>query len=210
MKKTTPTSILVLLAALALPAEAQLYAGGAFGQSRSKLEAADRTDQLFGLGFDGASTRADDRDTAYRLFMGYRLHRYLASEIGYTDLGRSALVSDVLPGGTLESRTRVRGADLSLLGLLPLGERFAVFARGGLFEGRARTNFLGSGSVRLLDPAESSKRRASGLFGAGVMAQLSPRWDVRADWTRFRRVGDDGVGGRFDIDAWMVGAAYRF
>lgn len=210
MKNPTPAALLALTVAFAVPAQAQLYAGGAVGQSRAKLDAGDRSNQLLGLGFDGASSRADDRDTAYRLFVGYRLHRFLASELGYTDLGQFGVVSNVIPAGTLEGRTRVNGAELSLLGLLPVGERVTAYVRGGVFEARTRTSYSGSGSVRILDGASATQHKASGLYGVGAMVQLMPRWDLRADWTTYRHLRDDSIASRFDARAWTFGVAYHF
>src|SRR3954447_17920663 len=67
-------------AAFSLPATAQMsmssaYVGGGFGQSKFKCPT--------GLSCD------DTKDTAFKLFGGYQFNRNIASEVGYTDLGKA-------------------------------------------------------------------------------------------------------------------------
>jgi Opacity protein and related surface antigens len=202
--------ILASVAVLAFPAHAQLYAGGAIGESKASFDSGNRSDQLLGLGFDDASTRADSRDTAYRAFLGYRFHRYFAAEVGYTDLGRYTLTSDVAPAGQFRSRTRVSGAEASLLGLLPLGERFTAFARVGVMDARVRTDFQGNGSVRLFDNVDTSTHKTAGVYGLGAWFDVAPRWSVRAEWTTYWKIRDEIAGNDLRPDAVMVGLTYRF
>ena len=207
--KSTAQLALALLAAVAIPCQAQWYVGGSAGEGRIKAND-DRTDQFFALGFDDAHTSFDKQDTAYRAFGGYRLHRYLAVELGVSDLGEFKATTDVLPAGRFESRDRITGLDASVLGLLPLGDRVTLFARGGVIEARTRASFSGTGSVLLKEGVSSSAHKSSPLYGAGAMVRLAPRWDLRLDWTRYRRVGSDTLSDRFDLDSLMLGVAYRF
>ena len=206
----TRLPVLATLALLAAPAHAQLYAGGAIGQSKASLDSGIRTAELLGLGFDDAGTHADERDTAYRAFVGYRLHRYFAAEIGYTDLGSFTLTSNVAPSGQLNSRTRISGAELSILGLLPIGERFTAFARAGVLDAHVRTSYGGSGSVVLFDNVDSSSHKSAAVYGIGGWFDVLPRWSVRAEWTTYRRIHDELAGNDLRPDAWMIGASYRF
>ena len=200
-----------LLSAFAVPGYAQWYVGGAVGQSRAhSLDGGDRSSQFLGLGFDSASTSVDKTDSAYRVFGGYRMHRYVAVELGVDDFGRYQVTSDVQPEGTFRSSARVSGVDASVLGLLPIGERFTLFARGGVISARTRVSYDSSGSVRTNEGVDSRQRNSGALYGAGAMMQVAPRWNVRLDWTKYRRIGDDTLSSRFDVSAWLVGVAYRF
>ena len=81
-------------------------------------------------GFDGS-------DVGYKVFGGYRFIDYLALEVEYLD------------GGTVEDRgfeIDVSGFNLSAVGILPLGERFDIFAKLGMIFWDADTNGFGSDS----------------------------------------------------------------
>lgn len=210
MKITLPLAALALATAAALPSHAQWYVGGSVGQSKSTLETGTRNDQLLELGFEGATTSVDDKDTAFRAFGGYRFHRNFAAELGYVDLGRFELRSSVLPTGTLESRMRIRGADLSVLGLLPLGDRWTIFGRVGVLSARTQSSFSGSGSVRPVgDASDESERSTGALYGLGVMAAITPNLSVRAEYTEHRKLGDD-LSGEFKAQTITAGLQYRF
>lgn len=202
------TSLVTLaLAALALPAHAQWYAGGSVGRSKASLDSGLRDDQLFDLGFNGASTSVDDKGTAFRAFGGYRFHRYFAAELGYVDLGRYELRSTVARG-SLNSSLRSRGIDLSALGLLPVGESFTLFGRVGVLAARTRSSFSSSGSVALIGGSESE--RSSGvLYGLGGMADVAPNLALRVEYTEHRKVGDD-LSGDFKARTITAGVQYRF
>ena len=209
MKITQPLLAAAIVVA-ALPASAQWYVGATAGGSKASLDTRGRTDQLLDLGFDDASSRGDESDTAYRVHLGWRFHPNFAAEAGYGDLGRFKLRSDVLPLGSLRSTMRATAADLSLLGLLPLGERWTVFGKVGAFEARTRSSFSGSGSVSLFEGSGDRSNRKSGVvYGVGLMADVMPRLAVRAEYDYYRRLGDD-LTGKFDVKTLMVGVQYRF
>lgn len=204
-------SILVLMSLLAAPlaAHSQWYVGASAGQSKQTSGRSDVDAQFLGLGFDDASTSSDRRDNGYRLFFGNRFHRFAAVEAGYGELGRFESVTRVLPVGTLMSRARSSAVDVGLLGLLPLGERFTLFARGGGFVSQTKVSYSGAGSVDVID-GDTRDRTSGGLYGVGAMAAFNPHWSVRLDWTRYRRAFDDSLGPRRDLELWTVGAVYRF
>lgn len=202
--------LLSLIALMPFASQAQWYAGASAGQASTTLDSGSRSSQFLDLGFDAAATSGDDSDGAFRVFAGYGLHRYVAIEAGYTDLGRYELRTIVAPVGRLDSRTRVGAADVSVLGLLPVGERFTLFARGGGFVSRTRTSFSGSGSVQVIEGGDRSERSQGLLYGAGAMAAITPRWGVRLEWTRLRKAIDETLLGRQDADFWGLGVTYRF
>lgn len=199
-----------VLAAIAVPAHAQWYAGGTVGASKASIGSGTRDEQLFDLGFDNPRTSVDDKGTAFRVYGGYRFHRNFAAEVGYVDLGRFELRSAVSPAGTFDSRMQIRGADLSVLGLLPVGERWTLFGRAGVLAARNRSSFSSSGSVRLLgNVGEESERSTGALFGVGAMAAITPNLDVRLEYTEHRKLGDD-LTGDFSARVASVGLQYRF
>ena len=195
----------------AVPAQAQWYVGASAGESRASYRDSSQSDQFLDLGFDDASTSFDDKDTMYRLHVGYRLHRNIAVEAAYVDLGKIAIRSTVVPAGFLDTSVRTRGADLSVLGLLPLGERFVLFGRVGAFAARTKASYSSGGSVQLLDGRnEQSKSSTHLVYGLGGMYDFTPNLGLRAEWSRYDKLGNDLTGGEFNARTISAGAQWRF
>lgn len=212
MRNSIPPHLLVLAFVAAAPcAHAQWYAGASAGESRISFKGANQSDQLLDLGFDGASSSVDDKDTAYRIHAGYQLQRYLAVEAGYVDLGRTSIRSTVRPAGSLDTRIKAKGFDVSAVGMLPLGEQFTIFARLGAFGAETRASFSGGGSVVLFNGEETQKKRTTNaVYGIGATFNFSPRLALRAEWNRYQKLGNDVTGGEFDARTLAAGIQYRF
>jgi OOP family OmpA-OmpF porin len=208
------TASLALIAiALALPvgAHAQAYVGASVGRSDISIDGAGRSDQFLDLGFDNASTSVEDNDTAYRVYGGYLFMPYLGVELAYVDLGRFSFRTDVQPTGTLAGRTRINGGEVSLVGRVPIGDAFAVYARAGVYSGRTRTDYAGTGSVIVIDGAErQSKRTTKPAYAIGASYDFNPHFGIRAEWARYDKLGNELTGGSTDANLVSVGATYRF
>ncbi len=64
--------------------------------------------------------RFDEKDTAFKLFAGYRFLNFLAVEGGYVDLG-APTDEDACCGASPTYRADIDGFDLFAVGLLPMG-----------------------------------------------------------------------------------------
>jgi len=84
-----------------------------------------------------------------------------------------------------------------LKGYLPVGERSALFALGGV-AGVDITQSIGEG--------EFSDERGGFSFGAGLETGLSERLDISADWMRYV----DGEGAFESVDAVSLGLKLYF
>ncbi len=212
MRNLLPLPLLAFgLLAAAPCVQAQWYVGASAGESRNSYKGAGQADQLLDLGFDGASSSIDDKDAAYRIYAGYQLHRYVAVEAGFVDLGRTSITSTVLPAGSLDTRIRAKGFDVSAVGMLPLGEQFTVFARVGAFAAETRASYSGRGSVLLFDGEQTQKKRSTNVvYGVGATFNFTPRFALRAEYNRYSKLGDDLTGGEFDTRTLSAGIQYRF
>lgn len=209
--KNAVTLLAVAFAAFSIPSHAQWYAGGTIGQAEGSFGASGQNEQLLDLGFDDSSTSFDDKDTAYRVYGGFRFHRNFAAELAYVDLGRYQLRSTVLPAGTLTNRIRSSGAELSVLGLLPVGERWSLFGRLGVLAARTQASYSGEGSIFVNEgEGEQTKRTSGVVYGIGAMADLTPRFGLRLEWSEYRKLGDNLTGGEFDARVLSAGVQYRF
>lgn len=81
-------------------------------------------------GFDGS-------DTGFKVFGGYKFMKYVAAELEYID------------GGTVEDgglELDVSGFNLSGVGILPIGEKFGLFAKLGMIFWDAKARGFGDDS----------------------------------------------------------------
>lgn len=180
---------LLLAAALALPAQAQLRApeldtvhvGGSVGQST-----------LYGVCPSGFN--CEDKGTSWRLFGGYQVTSMIVAELGFTKLGTARTSV-----GTIASDIKANAWDLSALVAWPLG-RLAALGRLGLYRGERET----TGDV-LVNERETN---LGVTYGLGAQYDLNRNLGLRADWQRFSRMGG-GALGKSDVDNLSVGALWR-
>ena len=163
-----------------------IYAGLSVGQAKTDFSE-DALDDLF-----------DGKDTAFKLFLGYRILDWVGFEAGYVDLGEITLKGNQ-PGLT---QFRLEEAGFNVFGVVywdiaPVD----LFAKAGLMVSQAhvRTNtFFG-----VLDDTDNSTDLA---WGVGAQLRLD-KLAVRLEYERF----DFDVGAGFDPpDMVSLGATWTF
>lgn len=155
------------------------YVGASAGESKFDIDCAS--------GFS-----CDRKTTGFKVFTGGRFHDVVGLELSYLELG------DVdRAGGT----TRARGANLSVIGNLPLNARFSLFGRvGGTYGWTKMDSSTGA--------TASGKDHGFGLgYGAGVNFNISTNWGLRAEWERHRF---QFVNEKSDIELYSIGFNYKF
>ena len=194
---------LALLAASALPAPAaaESYASLSLGEGTFK--------GLRPLNFDGSvsNVREDDTEQVLRFALGSPAGDNLAFELGYSDLGEASAtgVSDGSQSGAggwqagpVGARLKIDGLDISLVGRMPLGESFALFARGGLFLWQVESTSRDSGGATRFNDEGTDP-----CFGAGAQLDLGSTVSLRGEFSRYTI---DNV----DVDALSLSAIVRF
>jgi OOP family OmpA-OmpF porin len=211
LSRASGTLGLVALAIAATPFamadEAGWYGGANIGQSRAKIDDPRITSGLQASGLATTSITDDDRSTGYKLYGGYQINRNFALEGGYFDLGKFGFTANTAPAGTLSGNTRMRGLNLDLVGILPITDKFSVFARAGMTYAEAKDSFSGTGAVNVLSPNPST-RDANYKLGLGMQYELTQALAMRGEVERYRV--NDAVGNRGDINLVSVGLVYRF
>lgn len=183
------------------------YLGGNLGEAHAKIADSRITEQLLAQGFDVTALNDDNRHLGYKLFGGYQFNQYLAIEGGYFNLGRFGFTATTIPPGTFAGDIRLQGANMDIVGLLPLTTRFAAFARAGVDYVWAKDQFAGTGAVVVQNP-DASNHSAQYKFGVGLQFGITRSLDLRAEAERYRV--NDAVGNRGDIDLFSLGVLYRF
>lgn len=133
----------------------------------------------------------DDSDVGWGATVGYRILDYVAVELSYLDLGtlltREVLALPLIPPDTLEVKQALRtnGAAISILGILPVGERWDAFVRAGLLTADQELTVSSSDSALIPSVQLSNEKRSNtALWGAGVQYNWAS-WSVRLDFQRY-------------------------
>ena len=224
--------LLLSLGALALPASAQnfpWYVGTAFGESKS--DAALVTDREGTIRDSGQATNVrssfDDKDSAGKLWVGYRISDIFSVEANYTDLGKTNIETRFnVPNGFTGSAAgftdrEVKGYGLDFVAQVPLWERLSLYGKVGLFRSEVKTDVRLEGDAHFADNepsnTRSEKSRESNFkYGLGLQWAFSERWSARLEWERVNAVGkpatltSDNPTLQADVDAWWLGVQFRF
>jgi len=217
----------VLVAIAAAPAIAKepalgFYVGAGAGVSSFRGDYASQVDQAYaGTGFTvDAATVTDDRDTAWKVYAGWRFHPYGAIEAAWLDFGEArthyAIGVPNIGAATRDGRYRLSGAEVSALGIVPLGDRATVYAKAGaLF---SQLKYDESGLNQFGEPGSFShtNRETKFLWGLGGSFELVDSLAVRVEWQRAEDIGErfaltDSGNGRFEhVDMATIALQWRF
>lgn len=151
----------------------------------------------------------EDEDWAWGGFVGYRIFRYAAFEASYADLGtlseyQGAIYTSVTIIPPVSSKLETKGPSASVLAIMPVGERWELYLRGGILWADQKVSHWSNSVTRATtygsDPI---------LFGAGTQFDFGAHWTVRLDFQRFNDVGKEHGIGEADIDVWSLGVLFR-
>jgi len=204
--------------ALAIPPgasaqESPWYIGGSIGQSRVKLDTGGLSRDLAAAGMANNGFSANETDTGFKLFGGYRFHPNFAVEGGYAELGKFSASGTVttfnfVPIVPLPTKVTIevgQGLHLAVVGNVPLANQFSVFGRLGAYDMRTEMKVTVSG----ISSSESA-RNTGFLLGAGVGYDFTRNVGMRVEWEQFNKVGDKDKTGQGDVGLLSVGLVYRF
>jgi OOP family OmpA-OmpF porin len=154
-----------------------------------------------------SSITRDDKDTAYRLFLGYQFNRNIGLEASYFHLGSTGFQANTTPAGQLNGRLAVQGGGLDLVGTLPLGEQFAFLARVGGQYAKTRDHFTGTGAVVVSNPNPSS-RQFNYKAGVGLQYAFNPNFLMRLEAEQYKV--RDAMDGHERIRVYSLSAVFPF
>lgn len=170
-------------------ADRGLYLGGSVGQA----EAQGWCDTGGAAGVTLAS--CDDKDTAWKLFAGYKFNRYLALEGSYMNLGE--FTASVTSGGVSANVTgEATSWNIAAVGMLPLGNQFSLFGKlGWAWTDAAASVTVGGTNVRVGEDDDEA------IYGVGVQWDMTRNWALRAEWERLDKS---------EIDMLSIGVQFKF
>lgn len=162
------------------------------------------------------TSSTEDSDIGYQAFFGYRFYRFFAAELGLAQYGsvESVAKGDVDFGeGFLPTSVRYTfsagGPVISAIGILPLGEKFELFARLGYMFTSAEREFgarvdgenAGTGSLR----GDSQ----NAIYGVGFTFNINQVYAIRGEFQDLNSVGN-GQTGEEDLTVVGLGFIVRF
>jgi OOP family OmpA-OmpF porin len=159
------------------------YAGGSIGQMEAE-------------GACPGGFSCDKKDTAWKIFGGYRINRNFAAEVFYANLGKIT-VSATVPGvGTVRAESKLQSVGAAALGIWPVGEQFEVFGKLGIASSDTKTSATGPGVT-----VSGNGSGSDILFGVGATYNFTRSLGLRAEWERF----NDS-----EVNVLSIGVQYKF
>ena len=146
----------------------------------------------------------DTRDTGWSIFAGYQLNQFFSGEIAYSDFGEH-VISGTLFGLPVTERRSTKAFEIVGIGSLPIGDRFSVFVKGGLFRYDADSVMTGA--------AVQSGSGEGSEFTVGIGAQylFTRNLGARFEWQRYNDISGGSAGSpKEDITVWRLSGRYKF
>lgn len=203
----TTLATTLFAASSAFAADAGFYIGGSMGETKVKdaPSAAEFDADLAAEGIT-ASSSVDDTDTAWKVFGGYKLNRYLAIEASYVDLGEVSITSNVTTPaiGTVDTNWEALSMTAAAVGILPFAYGFELFGKAGIQYWDVDLSTTPSAANT------ESETGTDYFYGIGAGYNLTYNIALRAEWERYNNVGDNNTTGEFDVDMWSAGVQFTF
>ncbi|MEH6552327.1 MAG: outer membrane beta-barrel protein [Pseudomonadales bacterium] len=196
----------VVAASTSIAADGSFYAGLGVGQT--KVKDFDPSFDAVPQDSEEAYFKYDDKDTSYNLFVGYRFNPYFALEGSYVNLGEiTATADDGYEFGSLNIESH--GLAASVLGSLPIGDAFSLYARLGAYYGETEASTV----YRYMDDepeSDSEKEKDTAILGGvGAAYAFNERFALRAEYNRYFDV-QAPQGLESDIDVISLSAVFSF
>jgi OmpA-OmpF porin, OOP family len=169
----------IVLCGVCLPAHAgEAYLGASYLSSSGDFSSSGET---FSPNADG-----------WKVFGGWDFNKFFGAELTYYDLGNLDETQ-----GTQTFSADVKVYDLAFRGILPLGERFDLFARLGYSNVSVDSTLAGTSAS-----ASASATDWKLLYGLGADLKLGKSFGLRAEWEAWDVEGA--------LQVYSLGAYYRF
>ena len=182
------------------------YVGGSLGQSRAAIDEPRIRRSLTANGATVTAFDTDERELGFKLFVGKQLNQYFSVEAGYFDLGKFSVAATTSGNGNFRGEAGFRGANLDLVGQLPVTQRLSLLGRAGMQYAHTRTSFAGNRLAAVTNPNPREKKGGAKV-GLGLEYKLSEALALRGEVERYRL--NDAVGNRGEVDLLSLSLVYK-
>jgi len=184
------------------------YIGGGVGLSKANLHAESQTSSVLGAGFTSSVTSRDEKDTGYKLFLGYQMTPRWALEAGAYDLGKFNFSSSTTPAGTLNGNVKAWGLNMDLVGNMPITEKLSFLGRVGAAATRVTSTYPSTGFAAPMPGSGGRNTKIDVKAGLGLQYAFSPTLALRGEVERYRM--RDAVGTRMPVTTSMLSLVWSF
>jgi hypothetical protein len=198
------------------------YGGALLGQSNfsgdQSLNEATLRDILNGAGApQNLQSSTEDSDIGYQATFGYRFNRYFAAELGLAQFGSlsSTARADMdfgngLVPASVKLNFSAGGPIISAIGILPIGEKFELYARlGYLFCSSERElSSRVDGQAGSFGSAKGDSQNP--VYGLGFAWNISQVYAIRGEFQKLDQLGQENRTGAEDVTVIGVGLIVRF
>lgn len=153
---------------LSLDVQPRFYGGLGIGQARTEGDT-----RVLGA----TSVSNDEKETAYKAYLGYQINNHFALEGGYYNLGRFDYSANT-PSGNINGSGRYDGISLDLVGQYPLSQKFALLGSVGAHYSRNNVRYNG-GTTGIANPY-SSNHDLNYKYGVGAQYKINDGIYMRA------------------------------
>lgn len=183
------------------------YVGASAGQSKIDLsgEANLIRAEMAAFGETG-TVSTDESGSGFKVFGGYNLHKNVAVEFGYADLGSASLGVDITApaAANFKAEYDASGFFVDLVGKLPVTNDFTVFGKVGAIASTVEATYSG-------DFVGSDKASETNVkFGIGAEYAFTKQVAVRGEFERYQGLGKEETTGESDVDLVSIGLTYKF
>jgi len=185
---------MTLASGAVLAADSGFYGAFDLGQSKAK-------DACTGL---PAGAACKNTATAFRIGGGYQFNENVGAEISYGDYGSNNASATIL-GIPVSATAKSSGLQASIIGIMPLGESFALTGKLGVANTKVKVSATGGG---LWLGASATKTTA--VFGIGMRYALSKNIALRAQYEDLGKVGDAATTGSSKLTLLTAGITFGF
>lgn len=192
------------------------YSSANVGEARAEAWRA----EIWGSGYDADVTtieesKFDRTDVGYSFGVGFQFSDYLAAELAYVQMGEVlyAAIGNVERRSDSRSfrtstrlRSRARGLGLTGIAIYPMGDHFALDARGGVLLGKKKVGYTIEVQAGGYDRHSLKDGSVAYTLGAGINWSMAPGTAIRLGYTRLQKALYDGRG----ASSWVLGLKYAW
>jgi OOP family OmpA-OmpF porin len=126
------------------------------------------------------SGEVKSESTGFKVFGGYQFHPNLGVEAAFVDLGEAKYEGSFNGAPVTGGKLKVNGLNFAALGRVPLGQRFALFGKVGVFVWEAQASDTTAGV-----PFSTKTDGADASFGIGASFDITRNIALRAEGEMF-------------------------
>jgi hypothetical protein len=197
------------------------YAGALIGMNhytgdQSGAES-DLENSFVGLPTQNLGIGTDEKDVGYAAQFGYRFNRYVAAEFALAQFGdlHSSARADVdlgngfVPVG-IDLNFHTGGPQLSVIGILPLNDKFEIYGRVGALFASSEREFIIKVDGDTSSFGTSKGESTEIVLGVGAAWHINQMFSIRAQFEKLDKVGEPDRTGTEDISSASLGLIVRF